>query len=118
MLYISIGVVAIILIAVGSYDFVLKTIEYRYYEERGIVHPESGDCETIEDHNDKNFCYNDLAEIQNDLVLCDKIEDHDIKNNCIAVITVDEAKCSLINDAGLKRACLESVEMKKEWSGS
>ncbi|MCD6226804.1 MAG: hypothetical protein J7J93_03365 [Candidatus Aenigmarchaeota archaeon] len=80
-------------------------------------HPTLQDCENVCDPIKKNFCINDVAEINNNITLCKTIPDNEIKIFCIARISLNETMCYDLIDKGLIGSCLESINLKKEWLG-
>lgn len=59
-----------------------------------------------------NFCFADVAEITNNITICEKIFDSDIKVFCVGKIALNLTKCSDVNDIELREACLESIRLK------
>ena len=76
-----------------------------YYPE----HPTLADCEKT---SKRDFCIGDVAEISNNVDICQQINDPDIRNFCIARISIDKNLCNQLLDEGLRGACLESIELK------
>ena len=79
-------------------------------------HPTLEDCKKVCE-SDLAFCINDVAEINNNITLCNLIQDDEIKVFCIARISLNETMCYEISDKGLINSCLESINLKKEWAG-
>jgi len=80
-------------------------------------HPTLEDCKIVCEPIKKNFCINDVAEINNNITLCETIPDDEIKTFCIARISLNETMCYNLIDNGLVNSCLESINLKKEWAG-
>ena len=123
IVYVFIIVVVILIIVYGTYNLTIKSMEEKYYKEHALEHPTSYEsCLQMNKEIGKsfslNFCLADVAEITNNIALCNEIKDDDIKLYCIAVISLDKEKCSLIKDSGLGKACLESIKMKNEWAAN
>ena len=77
-------------------------------------HPSLEYCKIICEP-DLAFCIDDVAEINNNITLCNLIQDDEIKIFCIARISLNETMCYDLSDKELINACLESINLKKEW---
>lgn len=84
--------------------------------QMSLQHPSLENCEKLE-LAERYSCYGVVAETTNDITICELIDDIDFYSLCIAQLTLNSTKCSDINDQGLKDACFDSIEMKKEWKG-
>ena len=63
----------------------------------------------------KLFCYEDVAEITNNITICYMIKDNDISSLCFAQLTLNVSKCYKIKDEKLREACITSVKTKIKW---
>ena len=70
-----------------------------------------------EENAKRDFCIDDLAEMTGNITLCSKINDPDIGVFCRARLLPDEGMCRNVVDSGLRETCLESIKMKKNWTG-
>ncbi|MCD6371392.1 MAG: hypothetical protein J7L39_01605 [Candidatus Aenigmarchaeota archaeon] len=75
------------------------------------------ECDSISNEIKRLFCIADVAEIKNNITLCYEIKNPDIFYHCIARVELNASKCTLILDEELKKACVESVELKKKFYG-
>jgi hypothetical protein len=66
---------------------------------------------------ERDSCYGEVAEMTNDITICELIHDPDFYSLCIAQLTLNSDECMKIRDTQLREACLDSVKMKKEWKG-
>jgi len=79
-------------------------------------HPKISDCNKLNNTIVRQFCFSDVAEINNNLSICNKfVDDHDISPFCVARVTLNEKLCDNISDSKLRQSCRESIEMKKSW---
>lgn len=80
------------------------------------IHPEMEDCMQVEDKFEKRFCIADVAEIKENVTICQKIGDFKrIKKFCKARITLNKTMCRELQDKKLERSCLESIRLKEKW---
>lgn len=80
------------------------------------VHPTLKDCEMVEDPFQKRFCIADVAEIQENVEICQKIGDYEnIKKFCVARVTLNKTMCKQLQDEKLEQSCLESINLKEKW---
>ncbi len=80
-------------------------------------HPILEDCKKVCGGAKKSFCIDDVAEISNNISICNKINDWEIRTFCIARISLNNTMCQTLRDKELMKSCLESIEMKKQWMG-
>lgn len=83
-------------------------------KENYPVHPEPEDCKKLVTIA-KSFCYADVAEIKNDIMLCEKVTNQEIKIFCIAKLELNEEKCKKIMDKDLREECIRAINQKREW---
>jgi hypothetical protein len=79
-------------------------------------YPTIEDCQKLETHV-REFCFDDVAEINDDVTLCELIEDEEIKKHCAGRISLNETMCGEISEPGLRDGCLESINLKSKWAG-
>lgn len=96
-----------------SYEIYSSCEENFSYPE----HPILEDCKKVCGGAKKSFCIDDVAEISNNISICNKINDWEIRTFCIARISLNSTMCQSLRDKELMKSCLESIEMKKEWMG-
>jgi hypothetical protein len=89
----------------------INEISVKPYIETYPTEPKLEDCEKMQTSR-INFCFADVAEITNNITLCEKIFDSEIKNFCVAKVMLNSTKCLDIYDTSLKESCLESITMK------
>jgi hypothetical protein len=85
------------------------SIPYENLSETYPEHPKLEDCEKT---SKKDFCIGDVAEINQNLDLCQQIQAYDIRTFCIARLSLNKTMCQEIADKGLSDSCVESIEMK------
>ena len=94
----------------SDFTYRLKECNETFFETYP-AEPKIEDCEKMQTCR-SNLCFADVAEITNNLTICEKIFDPDIKVFCVAKVIVNSTKCLDVNDTGLREVCLESIEMK------
>lgn len=95
------------------YVSILREKEFKknFIVETYPTEPKLEDCEKMQTSR-INFCFADVAEITNNVTLCEKIFDPQIKIFCVAKVMLNSTKCLDIHDTSLKESCLESIAMK------
>ena len=80
------------------------------------VHPKMSDCQELNNTIIRQFCYSDVAEITDNLTICERfVYDHDINPFCVARVTLNKTLCNNILDDNLRQSCIDSINIKKKW---
>ncbi len=85
--------------------------------EKYPTYPNIENCRNINSEVARQFCYSDVAEIKDNITICDMIKTPDIYFFCKARINIEEDICISINEEELKISCLDSIKRKKYWLG-
>lgn len=121
VIYVLIAAVVVLVVLLMPFELKTPTEKTKYEtqqpENLSSTYPEYPKLEDCEKTEKRDFCLSDVAEINSNLSLCEIIFDPDIKIFCIARVLLNETMCGEIKEKGLRGACLESIEMKKEWLG-
>lgn len=118
------GIVPIIVIIIAVIILGGSIGGYVYFKNKSSkVIEEVKNCENIEDQNEKDYCYSDLAVAEQDVSICDKMQNSILKNYCygeiyneIAITKKDVSICEKIQDVqdlGLKDECYRGVAWAK-----
>lgn len=86
-----------------------------HYKKTYPKHPKPENCKKVVPGSLRDFCYTDVAELQNKIEICEKVVSPDIHNYCLGVLSLDKDKCRKIYDQNLSKACIESINMKEKW---